>query len=556
MTMTRLALRPPILAALPLLALWACAREAGCPDRWCGTAVVVSSAEADLLLPPVARTDVGVALSDLVFAKLADVGPDAGSVGDSGFVPVLARSWRRDDSVTVSFSLRQQARWHDGTPVTAADVAFTFEVYRDSLVASPARPRLARIAAVTAGDSHTVRFRFREPYPEQLFDAVYHMRSLPRHLLAAVPRASLAAHAFGRSPVGCGPFRFVRWRPGESVELEADPDFVLGRPGLRRVVWRFIPDPSTAVTQVVAGEADVHGAVAGPDDVRRVSEATQLRAVRYPVSVSGFIGFNLSDPREGARPHPLFADRELRRALSMAVDREAVVRAVLGDLGEVPVGPVSRGLWIWSDSIEQLPFDTAAARARLAELGWRDTNRDGVLDRGGRRLAFRLIVPSSSGLRRRAAVVVQDQLRRIGVAREIEELEFNAFLSRARARRFDAYFGAWAQDPSPASIRDTWTSAGLDGFNFGRYANPEADRLVDAALAARDRPLARARWREAIATINADAPAIWLYAPVAVAAVHRRFDNVSVRPDQWAAALWTWRVKPSERIARDLVAER
>lgn len=555
MPMTRMMLRLTALGLPALVGAWACAREAGCPDGWCGTAVVVTSAEPDVLLPPVASTDVAVALSDLVFVKLADVGTDLGTVGDSGFVPVLARSWRRDDSLTVTFSLRPEARWHDGTPVTAADVAFTFDVYRDSLVASPARPRLGRIASVTASDAHTVVVRFSERYPEQLFDAVYHMRVLPKHLLDSVPRERLASHPFGRNPVGAGPFRFVRWRPGESVELEGDAAFFVAHPGLRRIVWQFIPVPAMALTQLIAGEADVDGSVIGPDDVRRVSEAGHLSTVRYPTPVYGFVGFNLSDPRAAARPHALFADRELRRALSMGIDREALVRATLGDLGEVPVGPVSRSLWIWTDSVEQIRFDSAAARARLAELGWRDTNGDGVLDRGGRRLAFRLIVPSSSGLRRRAAVVLQDQFRRLGVAMEIEELEFNAFMSRARAGRFDAYFGAWAQDPSPASIRDTWTSAGIGAFNYGGYANPEVDRLVDEALAAPDRAAARVRWREAVSRLNADAPAIWLYAPVAVAAVHRRFENVTVRPDQWAATLWTWRVRASERLTRDLVAE-
>ena len=553
--MTRTRPARAAIAVLGLAALSACARDAGCPDDWCGTAVVVSAADADVLMPPVTHTDVGTGVVDLVFAKLGDVGPGMGTVGDTGFVPVLARSWRRDDALTLSFSLRPDARWHDGANVTAEDVAFTFDVYRDTAVGSPAAPRLARIASVTARDSLTVVFRFRDPYPEQLFDAVYHMRILPRHLLGAVPRGELASHAFGRSPVGCGPFRFVRWRAGEAIELAADSAFFLGRPGLRRVIWRITPDPAAAVSQLIAGEADVMGSVGGPDEVRRVQQAAHLRAVPYPIAVYGFIGFNFADARGGAAPpHPLCADRALRRALAMAVDREAVVRAVLGQYGEVPVGPLTRGLWIWSDSAGQLPFDSAAARRSLAELGWRDSDRDGVLDRAGRKLAFTLLVPASSGLRRRAAVVVQAQLRRFGVDMKIGELEFNIFMSRTGAHRFDAYFGAWAQDPSPASIRDTWTSEGAARFNLGRYANPRVDSLVEQALRAGDLAAARDRWRAALAEINADAPAIWLYAPIAVAAVHRRFDNVALRTDQWAASLWTWRVRPRERIERDHLA--
>jgi len=533
--------------ALAVVVAWGCRRESSCESRSCGTAVVVTSAEADALFPPLSTSDVGVGLGDLIFAKLADVGPSLNTVGDSGFVPVLARAWRFEDSLTLSLTLRPEARWHDGAPVSAEDVAFTFDVYQDSLVNSPTRPRLAELTSVTARNPHTVVIRFRRAYAEAFFDAVYHMRILPRHLLDSIPRGRLASHPFGRSPVGSGPYRFVRWKAGEFVELAADSSFFLGRPGIRRLIWRFAGDPFTAVTQLVAGDADIMHALGGPENVRRVASAAQVRLVEYPLTAYGFVAFNLRDPRAPDRPHPLFADRELRRALSMAVDRGVLVRAVLGEYGRVPVGPVSRALWISSDDVEQIPFDTGAARRALTELGWRDSNGDGVVDRAGRSLAFDLLVPSTSSVRHGAALILQEQLRRVGVAVTLREQEFNVFMSRAAAGRFDAYFGMWAQDPSPASILETWTAAGLGHSNFGSYASPAFDSLVHAAVRAPDPAAARGRWRAALSRINADAPALWLLAPTGVAGVHRRFDNVSIRPDQWTADLWTWRVAPASR---------
>lgn len=540
------ALRPaPHAAAIALLvAAWACRHEAACAGR-CGTAVIVSSAEPQGLFPPTAGSDVSVGLVDLVFSKLADLGPSLDTVGDSGFVPVLAQGWRFEDSVTLAFTLRPEARWHDGVPVTAQDVAFTFDVYRDPAVASPAARRLQAIAAVTARDTHTAVFRFRRPYPEAFFDAVYHTRILPRHLLDSIPRARLASHPFARSPVGSGPYRLVRWKAGELVELEADSAFFLGQPGIRRLVWRFAGDPFSAVTQMLGGEADIMGAVGGAEDVRRVSQSPRLRTVAYPLAVYGYVAFNLRDPAHQGRPHPLFADRALRRALAMAVDRATLVHAALGDLGRVPVGPVGAALWLSSEPVEQIPFDTAQARAALAGLGWRDSNGDGVLDRAGVPLAFRLLVPTSSGLRRRAATLLQEQLRRVGVGVTLSELEFNVFMSRSHAGQFDAYFGMWAQDPSPSSIADTWTSAGLGDVNLGGYVSPAFDSLVRRAVGATDPPMARTAWREALAQINRDAPALWLLAPTAVAAVDRRFGNVTIRPDQWTATLWTWKPSPA-----------
>lgn len=524
-----------------------CGREPSCASEACGTAVMVTSAAADALFPPLSASDVSVGLGDLIFAKLADVGPSLNTIGDSGFVPVLARAWRFEDSLTLSLTLRTEARWHDGVPVTAEDVAFTFDVYRDSLVDSPTRPRLAEIASVTARDPHTVIIRFRRAYPEAFFDAVYHVRILPRHLLDSIPRARLASHPFGRSPIGSGPYRFVRWKPGEFIELAADTSFFLGRPGISRLIWRFAGDPFTAVTQLVAGDADIMNALGGPESVQRVATAGQVRLVEYPLTVYGFVAFNLKDQRAPDRPHPLFADRELRRALSMAVDRGALVRAVLGEYGGVPVGPVSRAQWISGDDVEQIPFDTGAARRALSELGWRDSNGDGVVDRAGRPLAFDLLVPSTSSVRQRAAVILQEQLRRVGVSVTLRVLEFNVFMTRAAAGRFDAYFGMWAQDPSPTSILETWTAAGLGHSNFGRYVSPAFDSLAHAAVGAGDPATARARWRAALAQINGDAPALWLFAPTGVAGIHRRFANVSIRADQWTASLWTWRVASASR---------
>jgi len=469
-------------------------------------------------------------------------------------VPELAQSWTWDDATTVRFQLNPKARWHDDRPVTAHDVAFTFDVYRDSVVNAGARPLLEQIASVTAVDSHTVVVRFLRSYPEAFFDAVFQMWILPRHLLDTVPRARLSSHPFGRDPVGSGPFRFVRWTTGQSLELAGDSSYFLGRPGLRRVIWRFIPDMPAGVTLLVAGEADAAGnALLTPELLERLRGAPQLQVTPYPLLAYSYIGFNLRAPGRPASPHALFSDRELRRAVSMAVDVDAAVRAVLGDLGEVPSGPYAPSLWIASDTLKPVPYDTATAKRSLDNLGWRP-GPDGVRVRGGRRLAFDLLVPASSAPRRRLAVVVQDQLKRVGISVQITELDFNAFIARSQAGRFDAAFLSWVSDsPSPTSIRQTWSTAGVGGSNYQRYSNPEFDRLINQAIAEGNRARATALWHQAIAVINADAPAIWMYVPRPVLVTHRRLADTALRPDLWTALLWKWRVNSDALIERDLV---
>jgi peptide/nickel transport system substrate-binding protein len=531
--------------------LSACREAPRCPSDWCGTAVLVSS-EPGVLLPPVTETDADFWITEMLFSKLAELGPGLNTVGDAGFVPELAESWTWENPTTLRFTLNPQARWHDGRPVTAQDVAFTFEVYRDSLVNASARPVLEQIASVTAADARTAVFRFRRSYPEAFFDAAYQMWILPQHILDTVPRGRFSSHPFGRSPTGSGPFRFKAWVTGQHIELAGDSSYFLGRPGLRRVLWRFIPDMAAGVTQLVAGEADGAQALVTPELLERLRGAPQLNLTPFVLSAYAYIGFNLRAPGRRDSPHPLFSDRDLRRAVAMSVDRDAVVRAVLGELGDVPSGPFAPWLWIARESPPPLPFDTAAANAALDSLGWR-RGADDLRVRNGRRLEFDLLVPTSSGLRRRAAVIVQEHLKRVGISMQITEMDFNAMIDRAAAGRFDAAFLSWVSDPSPRSIRQTWSTAGFAGSNYARYDNPTFDRLTDQAVGAQDRARAAALWHQAMSVINADAPAIWIYAPRPVLAAHRRFLDADIRPDLWTALLWKWRVNPDALIERDLV---
>ncbi|MBI4501634.1 MAG: hypothetical protein HY700_10780, partial [Gemmatimonadetes bacterium] len=352
----------------------ACRESVKCEN--CGTLVTVVTTDADVLVPAFTQTSMGTQVSDLLFLKLADLGLGLNTLGDSGFVPRLARTWKFEDSLTIAFELDSRSRWQDGAPVTASDVTFTFDVYQDPKSASPSRPLLTEIASVTARDDSTAVFRFKHHYAEQFYDATHHMRILPRHLLDSIPHQRLAAHPFNRQPIGSGPYRFVSWKAGESIELASDTTFFLGRPGLARLIWRITPGYPTAISQLVSGEADFMEYLGGPENVARVASAPQMRIIKYTSPAYFYLGLNLRDPTRVSRPNPLFQDRELRRALSHAVDRRTIVDAVLGEYGTVALGPTSRMTAIGRDTtLPQIGYDTVAARDMLDQLGWKD--RDG-----------------------------------------------------------------------------------------------------------------------------------------------------------------------------------
>jgi peptide/nickel transport system substrate-binding protein len=202
---------------------------------------------------------------------------------------------------------------------------------------------------------------------------------------------------------------------------------------------------------------------------------------------------------------------------------------------------MSRLLWIWSDSIRTLPYDTAAAARALEDAGWRQAGGAQVRRRGVQRLAFDIMVPSTSGSRRQLAVQLQEGWRRLGAEVTVTAVDFALFQERLGEGRFDSYIGAWLDEPTPRGLADQWSREGWAAINYGRYANPLFDSLL--ARAGRESEVERASvlYRQAMETLNADAPAIFLYAPAITAVAARRIENIEIDPYSWASGLREWR---------------
>lgn len=505
--------------------------------------VIVTGQEATVPIPtlmegPLASTG-NSDIADQLFLRLAELGPTMMTAGDRAFQPLLARSWTRRDSVTLAFHLDPRARWHDGAPVTAADVVFTFERARNPRLCPRLAELLRRITSVTAEGQHEVVFRFSQPYAEQLYDAVFHVAPLPVHLLGRIPPDSLASTPFVQAPVGDGPYRWVRRLPGEYIELAADPGFFLGAPAIRRVFFRLATDPDARLNLLLAGQADAMDNIPPPrTNVARVRADSDLRVVTVPSPTIGFLLFNQRDPRAHDRPHPILGDIAVRRAIGLALDRRLMVRATLGDAGEVPYGPASPILWIRHGTPRPLGPNAAEARRLLAARGWADHDGDGVLDRNGLPLALTLTLPNTSAIRRQMALQAQEQLRQIGVRLDLELLEISTWNERRTAGRFDVDFSASSQDPSPTGLTQGWSCDG--GTNVARYCDPAVDSLLESAARATDD--AGAVWHAVLTRIEDDAPAVFMYAPSYLYAVNRRFTNVRIRPESSWLALREWTV--------------
>lgn len=546
----------PSLTALVLAGCQSSDRAAAAdPGEYGGTAVMTIAGEPDILLPPYVQLITGIQVADALFDRLAEPGMEMNTRGDAGFTPELADSWTwASDSMSIAFTLNPAARWHDGRPLRASDVRFTWQLYVDPDAATVVAPLLTNIDSVTTPDSLTAVFWFARRHPEQFFEASYQMRILPEHLLSSVKRAELRSSEFARHPVGSGPFRFVRWEPGAVVEVAADTGYYRGRAKLDRVIWTISPGYQPASAKLLAGEADFLEFLI-PPLVPEVRKNPNLSLREYGSLDYGFAVFNLRDPARPTRPHPILGERGVRRALTMATDRSRIVQNVFGDLARQALGPFTRAVATADTSVAQIPYDTAAAAALLDSLGWRDGNGDGVRERNGRQLRFSIAYPTSSLIRRNMATLLQESFRRIGARVDLEPFELTQFSSRLSEGRFDAAMNAWHLDPSPGVIRQAWggEAARGSGVNYGKYISAEFDAAVDTASHALDAAVAQQHWRRAYQTIVDDAPAIWLYETRNYAGAHKRLRTPGLRPDAWWANLKEWSIPAAERIDRDRV---
>lgn len=520
-----------------------------------GTMVIVVPAEPQTLFPPRAGQTSELAVVANVYDRLAEIGEDLATVGDHGFVPRLASSWDwAVDSLSIAFHIDSSAHWHDGAPVSAQDVKYTYSVYMSNDVASQYTSLLGNIDSVSVRDSLTAVVWFKRRTPQQFMDATYTMFILPSHLMASIPDSALAGSAFARAPVGSGRFRFSKWEAGTRLEIVADTANFRGRAKLDRVIWTFVNDLGAATIKLFTGEADFLEQIR-PENIPQVASKPNLRLESNLPLIYGFVGFNNNARRSRggahATPHPIFGDVRVRRALAMAVDREKVVRTVLDSLGMVAFGPAPRVLIPDTTDLRELPYNVEAAKALLDSAGWTDSNGDGVRDKDGVPLAFELLSPSSSTTRIKMSVLLQAAFAEVGAKATLQTMDISAIGTRIDGHDFDAYMGGIQTNPGLQGVRQSWSSRGAS--NSQAYNDPVFDAVLDSALTTFDVARSTAYWTRAFQLAIDDAPSIWLYEQRLPIAVHKRIRTAPLRADGWYAYLADWSIDPAQRIDRDAI---
>lgn len=456
---------------------------------------------------------------------------------------LLAEAWNEaPDHLTYTYHLRRDVRWHDGVPLTAADVVYTFNTINDPASASPLRFLFAEagIAHADALDDYTVRFRLTTPY-FLAFEILSGFAILPQHVFAGdVP---LAKHPATRAPIGTGPYRFAAWDAGRAIRLARNPDYWKTPPALTGMTFKVIPDIETNFLTLKRGEIDLsgltelqwHRQAQTPKFLARYVTGTYLgQSFSY-----NYLGYNLRKP--------LLADRRVRQALTMLVPRQEMIDAIYFGNGVVANGPFHPRSPQADATIQPWPYDPAQAAHVLDAAGWSDRDGDGVREREGMALRLSLLISGSSRLIDALANILRENYRRAGIDLSVRRLEWSVFLKTTREGDFDIYAGAWASGYNSEQYQLWHSSQIADGSNYIGYSHPDVDRWLVQARTTFDDTARNALYHRVHQQLHNDQPYTFLFVRPSIVARHHRFTDATLYPEAGYDPL-EWHVGASEEL--------
>ena len=400
----------------------------------------------------------------------------------------LADNWRMLDDRTYLFDLRRDVTFHNGRPLTAADVKYTYESILDSKSLSPKRGLLRPLESIEQTGSHQLRFRLRAP----------HAPFIEQFTMGIVPAG--AGNALHRPPPGTGPFRLEALESGEKVTLSAYSSYWQGRPRLDGIVFKIVPDALVRVLEFKQGAIDFMQNDLEPDLLPWLEKNTDADVEMHLGTTFQYIGMNLT--------HPILRHQKVRQALACAIDRDSIIRHLLKDTVSEAGGMLSPLNWAYDGSARHWPYDPELAKQLLDEAGFPDPDGD------GRRPRFRLSFKTTNiDLRRRIAEALKEQLLRVGIELELRSYEWGTFFGDIKNGNFHLYSLAWVGIEDPDIYYQVFHSSSVppNGDNRGRYSNPDVDRLLESGRATLDRRKRRLIYRDVQRLLAEDLPYVPLW---------------------------------------------
>jgi len=411
----------------------------------------------------------------------------------------LATSWDTPDPLTYIFHLRKDVRFHDGRPLTSADVKATFDFMLDPANRSPKRGAFQNVAKIDAPDPFTVVFHLKESYASFLWD-------LSRPAVGIVPRN--AGPDFSLHPIGTGPFIFASQAQDDQVVVRRNPDYFLAPPSISTIRFRVVPDAVVRALELRKGSADLEMSSLPADMIPALIRQPDLMLTERPGTNFAYLGINFEDP--------ILAHREVRQALALATDRESLIRYLLHGEAQVASGILPPDHWAYEPDVAQYPYDPKRAEQLLDTAGF-PRKADGM--------RFHLTLKTSTQEEARlVGAALQEEWRKVGIDLELRPLELATLLSDSVRGNFQLTYLRWVgANNDPAIFELVFSSRRFppNGANRGHYHNPQVDALTDQIRVEMNREKRKELCSEVQKILAADLPYIPMWF-TDVVSVHRR----------------------------------
>jgi peptide/nickel transport system substrate-binding protein len=538
----RKAITSLILTAL-LITLCGCGGEKADRPTGGGKLVIGMQQEPEILNEAVNSMVAIVYVCNLVFSKFVKHDDTMQLIPDLiTEIPTLENGGISADYLVYTYHLRQDATWHDGTPVTSKDVEFSYRVMIHPDINVETRQGWDIVESVETPDPYTVIFKLSEVYANFAGDCFYDESVLPEHLLAGALGAGFQSDPFHSAPVGSGPFIFHEWVSGSHMTFRKNPGYYGEGPFLDEITIKFVPDGNALLMQLETGS--VMGIDNAPDELLTLSDDLKGTTVyRNPALFNEHLDVNCENP--------ILSDKRVRRAIAIAINRSEISEKIYN------------GVWIpaFSDEhpdspyhsdygISTLRYDPQEAMELLDEAGWKDTDGDGIRERGGQRLEMKITSTAGRASRERTQVVLQKQLSSVGIDLKIKNYHptvmFASWDDRGVLKRgeFDLALYAFLTPPDPSTKEGSYSSDFFPprGQNNSRFSHDELTRLLSKGSATVGFTERKKIYDEVARILAEELPVIPLLWVTQLDAMPAALENYRPNPtqsgDTWNAAQW------------------